>query len=300
MTHPFQELSAEYESWVAHCRPLSGRIAEIDRVALRLTAPSALARLGRVFDATKIPVVVQATIGERECGFDFTKNWGQGDALTRPSVHVPKGRPPLGAPPNDRFPVTWEFAAIDAFTVCDRLDVISVPSWCLAYACFKWEGYNGFGYRAHGLRTPYVLGGTNLQQPGKYTADGIFKTTNPDGSPLFDAQLGCLPIALRMIEFVPGLSLGDAVATIDPPPTAAATLPIGVGGSLTGTKWIQSAANLIVPRDPPLLVDGSFGRKTRAAVRDLETMFGLPVNGVVDDQLCNVIDARLAAMKPTA
>ncbi len=298
--HPFPALAPEYASWVANCRPLPSRVAEIDKVARRLTAPAALTRLDRVREATRIPVVVQATIGERECGFNFAKNWGQGDPLTRPSIHVPKGRPPLGPPPNDRFPVSWEYAAIDAFTVCDRLDVNSAP-WSLAYACFKWEFYNGGGYRAHGLRTPYVVGGTNLQQAGKYVADGVFQTKRPDGSPLFDSQLGCLPVALRMIELVPDLAFGRALAVAAPALVPAVTpLPIGVGGSLTGTKWFQYSANMILARDPPLLIDGSFGKLTRDACRDLEALFGLPVDGLIDDELCKAIDARLAAMKPNA
>jgi lysozyme family protein len=152
MSHPFVDLSAEYESWVAHAVPNHDRIAEINQVATRLTRADALARLGLVTAATKIPQVVMAPIGERECDFDFTKNWGQGDPLTHPSTHVPRGRPPLGAPPNDHFPVTWEFAAIDAFTVCDKLNVNSAP-WSLAYACFKWEFYNGGGAGAGGVRT---------------------------------------------------------------------------------------------------------------------------------------------------
>lgn len=292
MIHPFSALASEYESWVAHCRPLPERVDEIDHVAHRLTNSTALMRLSTITEMTGIPIVLQATIGERECNFDFMKNWGQGDPLTGPSVHVPKHRPPLGAPPNDHFPVTWEYAALDAFTVCDRLNVNSTP-WSLAYACFKWEGFNGFGYRAHGVRTPYVVGGTNLQQPGKYVADGVFD------KPHMDTQLGCLPIALRMIEIVPSLSLGDAVAMIDPP-APVTPLPLGVGGSLTGTKWFQASANLILNPDPPLLVDGSFGRRSRDACRQLERLFGLPDDGIIDDELCSAIDRRLAAMRPNA
>lgn len=294
--HPFPVLAAEYESWVAQMRPRPECVALIDRVARRLTNPTALARLDHVRAATEIPIAVQATIGERECGFDFTKNWGQGDPLTAPSKNVPRGRPPLGAPPNDHFPVTWEFAALDAFTVCDKLNVITVPAWNLPYACWKWEGYNGFGYRAHGIRTPYVVGGTNLQQPGKYVTDGQYDANH------MDTQLGCLPIAKRMIELVPSLSFGAAIAMIEAPSVVPAVLPVplGVGGSLTGTKWIQSQANLILNLRPPLDVDGSLGRKTRAAVRDMEKLFRLPEDGVIDDELCNAIDARLAAMRPTA
>lgn len=292
MVHPFADLQSEYESWVANCRPLPERVAEIDHVARRLTNLTALTQLDHVFESTGIPVVVQATIGERECGFDFTKNWGQGDPLTAPSIHVPKGRPPLGNPPNDHFPISWEYAAIDAFTVCDKLDVNSAP-WSLAYACFKFEGYNGFGYRAHGIRTPYVVGGTNLQQPGKYVADGVFDPNH------MDTQLGCLPVALRMIELVPSLGFGPALAVAAAPSIVPpAPVPSALGGGLTGTKWIQSAANLILRPNPPLDIDGSFGRDTRAAVRSLQSAFGMSATGLVDNDLCDHIDARLAGMRP--
>lgn len=293
MSHPYAELRPEYESWVAHVVPLASRKDEIDHVARRLTQPTALARLGRVFDATKIPAVVQATIGERECGFDFTKNWGQGDPLTRPTTHVPRGRPPLGAAPNDRFPVSWEFAAIDAFTVCDQLNVISVPTWSLPYSCFKWEFYNGGGYRAHGCRTPYVVGGTNLQQPGKYVADGVWDSSH------MDTQLGCLPVALRMIELVPSLSLAGALAAVPAPPLAPVLpLPVSVGGNLTGAKWVQAALNVVDHINPPLGVDGSFGRLTRAAVRDYQLRHNLVATGFITDGLCTSLDVALAALRP--
>lgn len=291
--HPYQELRPEYEGYVRAVRPLQSKVALIDQVARRLTRPDALRRFDAIAEKTSIPQVVQATICEREDGCDFTKNPGQGDPLSRPSTHVPRGRPPLGAPPNDRFPVTWEYAALDAFTVCDRLNVNSAP-WSLAYACWKWEGYNGFGYRSHGRRSPYVVGGTNLQQPGKFTSDGRF---NPD---VVDVQLGCLPVAIRMIELVPALAFGAAVeraAEAIMPPVL--PVPAAVGGGLTGAKWVQAMLNLIVNPSPPLKVDGSYGRLTRDAVRKAQEVFGLPVNGLVDRDLCAAIDARLAEMRPS-
>lgn len=298
MIHPLAELAPEYESWVANCRPLPARVAEIDGVARGLIRPLALQKFGAVQARTKIPVAVQAVICHREYGESgarFDRNPGQGDPLTRPSVHVPKDRPALGAAPNDRFPVSWEFAADDAFTKCDRLDALSVPAWTLPYACWKWEGYNGFGPRAHGRRSSYVVGGTNLQQPGKYVADGVWDANH------VDEQIGTLPIAMRMIELAPQLAFGDAVAIaslaiVQAPPVQ--PLPAALGGSLTGAKWVQESLNSILRPDPPLRVDGSYGRVTRAAVRRLQAEEGLPETGLVDDLLCNAIDRRLAAMRP--
>lgn len=290
--HPYSELKSEYESWVVHAKPRPECVRVIDSVAHRLTRPEALQKLELVFNATKIPVVVQAPIGERECGFNFNKNWGQGDSLSAPSRNVPRGRPPLGAPPNDHFPVSWEYAAIDAFTNCDHLNVLSVPAWDLAYACWKWEGYNGMGYRAHGRRTPYVLGGTNLQQTGKFTSDGHFDSDH------MDTQLGCLPIAMRMMELVPSLSFGQAIASASIVPDPA-PVPVAMGGGLSGTKWVQASLNVALHINPPLDVDGSFGRETRMAVRDFRKLVGLPDNnGLVDDAFCSAMDDYLAKARP--
>ena len=278
MSHPFVELAPEYESWVAHVIPNPDRIDEINHVATRLTQRANLGFYNEVFDLIKVPQVIQATICEREDGNDFTKNPAQGDPWNRRSIHVPRNRGPFGS---------WVEAAVDAWTVCDQLYVLSVPAWSLAYSCWKWEGYNGFGYRAHGIRTPYVLGGTNLQQPGKYISDGSFDPNH------MDTQLGALPVAMRMIELVPSLSLGDAIAMIPPPPSVVTPLPAGVGGSLTGTKWVQQSLNIL--QNAELGVDGSFGRQTRAAIRIFDQAHGLPPNGLITDELCTALDTALAA-----
>jgi len=283
MAHPFNELEQEYKSWVANVHVNPSRAAEVDSVARRLIKPYYLDQYQAVLDRIGVPVVVQATICEREDSNDFSKNPAQGDPWNARSVHDPKGRGP--------FP-SWVEAAIDAFHECDHLDDNSAP-WSLPYACWKWEAYNGFGYRARGLRTPYVVGGTNLQQPGKFTADDKFDFQETD------VQIGCLPIAMRMIELMPSLSLGDAIAqasnVVIPTP---AQPPAGVGGSLTGARWIQSTLNLVLALDPPLIIDGSYGKQTRAAVRLAQATFGMPQTGIVDSALCTALDARLAAMRP--
>lgn len=292
--HPFEQLRAEYEGWVANCRPLPQKVALIDEVARGLIRPLALQNFGAVEKQTGIPVVVQATICHREYDEDgarFNRNPGQGDPLTGPSRHVPRGRPPLGAPPNDRFPVSWPYAALDAFTVCDRLDVNAV-AWSLAYACWKWEGYNGFGPRAHGRRTSYVVGGTNLQQPGKYVADSEWDPGHTD------EQLGCLPVALRMIELAPQLAFGQGTLPVEPL-AATSPPPAEVGASLTGAKWVQASLNVILHPNPPLRVDGSYGRVTRAAIREAQAKFGLPDTGYVDDALTAKMDEALAAARPS-
>ena len=283
MQHPYLALQSEYERYVATVRPLPNRVAEIDAVAKRLINPNSIKNYQQVQDQIGVPVIVQACICEREDGNDFSKNPANGDAWNRPSVHVPKNRGP--------FP-GWVAAAIDAFSVCARLNQNSVP-WSLPYACYAWEGYNGFGYRAHGIHSPYVVGGTNLQQPGKYIGDSNFDPS------VMDTQLGCLPIAMRMIELSPDLAFGPDVKVMPAPttvPNPQAT-PVAAGNGLIGTKWLQSAINLIMPAQA-LTIDGSFGRMTRAAIRDYQATKNMVQNGLIDTPLCDALSADLNKMRP--
>lgn len=283
--HPYSELAHEYESWVANVHPLPNRVREIDSVARRLTRPEVLAHFANIHTQLGIPEVVQATICEREDGCDFSRSPAQGDPWNRVSTHVPRGIGP--------FP-SWEASAVYSWTVCDKLSTLSIANWTLPYACWKWEGYNGLGYRAHGRRTPYVLGGTNLQQAGKYTSDGHF---DPDH---MDTQLGALPVAMRMIELVPTLSMGQALIIQTPSIVPDVTpLPQSVGGTLTGTRWVQSSLNIALHLSPPLRVDGNFGRRTRAAVRDFQKSVSLPGTGLVDNAFCEMMDAVLLQARPS-
>lgn len=282
MVHPFVELKPELEHFLAIVRPLANRAAQIDQVAKRLTQPGVLGHYEDVRAQIAVPIVVQATICEREDGADFTKSPAQGDPWNRVSIHVPRGIGP--------FP-DWTTAAVYSWTHFDNLAKNSAP-WSMPYACWKWEAYNGFGYRAHGIPTPYVWGGTNVQKPGKFVADGKFNAS------VWDMQLGCVPVALRMIELKPELSFGQAIAQITAPSIipAIGPVPAAVGGDLTGAKWVQASLNKVEQLVDPLAVDGSYGRRTKAAIMDFQRAHGLPVTGYVDDSLCTAIDAALAAM----
>lgn len=45
------------------------------------------------------------------------------------------------------------------------------------------------------------------------------------------------------------------------------------------TKWVQKSLNLLLDPSPNLVVDGSYGPKTKAAVRDLQIKLGLVPDG---------------------
>lgn len=271
MSHPFEQLRPEYEKLLATvmlrspavlASEASRRIAAIDRY-LEAT------------DTTTVPPALIMAIHVRESSGSFNANLCNGDPLTRPTTHVPAGRPTLDL---SKYPVTWAFAARDAISY-DRLDVVSSP-WSLAYACWKAEAYNGFGPRAHGIHSGYLWAGSNHYARGKYVADGVW---NPDFE---DKQLGAIPLMLAIAGARPDLKFGpdeqwNGAGALGPvivkPP------PIEVGGSAVTVKLVQTSLNVLHVPLAPLVVDGSFGRLTRAAVLAFETTRKIePADGLLD------------------
>lgn len=124
-----------------------------------------------------------AIIHRRESDADFNTYLGNGDPLHEVSTHVPKGRGPFQ---------TFADGAVDAL----KLDgLTSVIDWRLEKILYYCEIYNGTGYDARGLPSPYIWGGTNIQKPGKYVADGVFN------SRVWDTQPGCAPMLFMISKF---------------------------------------------------------------------------------------------------
>lgn len=268
MDHPFLALKPEYEHRLATLQIT--RASEVDRVAHRLLRPAILDHHKEIAAKTGVPAVWSACAFEREASSDFSKALGQGDRWDRVSVNVPRGKGPF---------TSWAAAAI-YYEHYDHVDDNSAP-WSMAYACWKWEIYNGFGPRNHGRVSGYLLSGTDQYDPprgkaGKYVADGEWSPST------IDQQLGCVPLALRMIDIDPSLQFGEAIVPIhtDAPPLVPLPTPIGVGGGdLMPTKELQHFLN--VRMNAGLKEDGNYGRKTRAAVRAYQHAHG----GLTEDGL---------------
>lgn len=114
----------------------------------------------------------------------FTCYLGNGQPLNRKTTIVPKGRGPFPGPN------AFIDGAIDAYHI-DKLD--QVKDWRLEKILYYSELFNGAGYDARGLPSPYLWGGTNIQKPGKYVADHKWNGRT------MDKQLGCCAI-LKLIE----------------------------------------------------------------------------------------------------
>ncbi len=150
------------------------RTAEFDRLAQ--FAIDHKARYQAIEHQTSVPWPMIAVLHRRESDADFTTYLGNGEPLNRVTKLVPKGRGPFAS---------FEEGAIDALHI-DGLS--SVKDWRLEKALWYCEKYNGMGYEKRGLPSPYVWGGTNIQRPGKFVADGKF---DPN---VMDKQPGCAPM----------------------------------------------------------------------------------------------------------
>jgi len=67
------------------------------------------------------------------------------------------------------------------------------------------------------------------------------------------------------------------------------------GGAAHGTVWVQQSLNKL-GAEPPLIVDGSFGLATVAAVKAFQQTKGLDVDGKVGPQTVAAIEQGLAAV----
>jgi lysozyme family protein len=154
---------------------------------------------------------VVAVIHERECSQEWTRSLAQGDPWDRVSVHVPAGRGPFKS---------WEDAAVDALNDCPPYAGRN-KDWSIGALLTKLEEYNGLGYAARGVPSPYVWAGTDQYRAGKYIRDGVY---DPD---VIDSQAGCAGLLMAMKALDPAITFtGAALAPADPNAPAPAS-PIG-------------------------------------------------------------------------
>jgi len=278
MQHPFDALASEYTALLA--RMVITRTEEVAAVAHKLLGFVDAGRYAPVSAQVGVPQVWMATSFEREASSNFNDSPAQGDPWAHRSVHVPAGRGP--------FP-SWAAAAIDAYHI-DGLDKVGAGNWTWARACYEGEVFNGMGYRAHGIHSPYLWAGTNNYSSGKYVADGVWSAG------AVDQQLGIVPVMFRMIALRPSLALVGAIPPIavtpmpDPQPA-----PAGVGQHGDhDTAWLQHALNGLKVDGTPLVEDGSYGRRTRFAVVAFQSAHGLEPDGLAGPLTTAAIEKAIA------
>lgn len=169
-------------------------------VAKRLVA--AKSRYQAVQIATKVPWWFVAVVHEREASQNWNTQLGQGDPLNEVSKHIPRGRGPFR---------TWEEGAIDALVNCAPFAAHN-GDWSIGGSLTLLEEYNGLGYAARGIPSPYIWAGTNQYKQGKYMSDGKFDPYE------VDQQLGCAGLLRAMIAIDQSIiTFGEPRTSIQPP-----------------------------------------------------------------------------------
>lgn len=165
-------------------------LRDFSAIARHLVAPHAKERYQAVSAKTGVPWAAIALIHERESSQDWTGSLAQGDPWNRVSVHVPAGRGPFSS---------WEEAAIDALVNCAPYAARNTD-WSIGGTLTKLEQYNGLGYAARGVSSPYVWSGTDQYRSGKYVRDGVY---DPNA---VDRQPGCAGLLLAMMALDPTIT----------------------------------------------------------------------------------------------
>ena len=179
-----EDLRSEYQNLFSSCEISLTKLSQVDAIADKISANKG--RYQSVGDALGVPWFFIGPIHNMESSLNFSTHLHNGDPLTGRTVHVPKGRPKGGTPP-----FTWEFSATDALKG-QGLD--QVTDWTLASLLYQMETYNGFGYRTHGINSPYLWSASNNYTKGKYVADGTF---DPDA---VSSQIGAAVVFRRLAE----------------------------------------------------------------------------------------------------
>jgi lysozyme family protein len=160
----FGTLAGEYRAQFDACVPDPAMQAQIE-AQLRKIRPGEM-RYRALGERLGIPWYFIAILHSLECGCDFTRHLHNGDPLGARTVRVPKGRPLAGDPP-----FTWEHSAEDALRM---KGLVGQPDWSLAAMLFRFESFNGFGYRLRGLASPYLWSFSNVYTGGLFVADHVF------------------------------------------------------------------------------------------------------------------------------
>lgn len=287
-TITFEKLEPEYRALAARAIIKPERERELRSAAVRLLRDKATYAI--VSQKTDIPIAVLMALAEREMTGNLHCYLGNGQSLKKRTTIVPKGRGPFLQP----FPEDFIAGCLDALAI-DRLDQVAhqAGGWSLARFCYESEEWNGWGYRARGIPSPYVFGATSVQRAGKFPRDHFFDPT------MMDPQLGTLAIVEELVRLDPSLVFGDLVTKVDDAPPLVPVAPHPVMAT-TNVKWVQDALNkLKVPAkiglNHTLKTDGDVGRETRLAVRYFEQQHHLSVDrGIPGPQVVAALKEALA------
>jgi lysozyme family protein len=155
----------EYRRLFSTAKLKSARKAQVDQIVDGLVANKR--RYRSVGDPLGVPWWFVAVTHELEGSRNFHTHLHNGDPLTHKTVHVPRNRPP-GNPP-----FSFEESARDALTL---EGFAHLEDWSISHALYRFERFNGFGYRKASINipSPYLWSFCQHYTRGKFSSDGHF------------------------------------------------------------------------------------------------------------------------------
>ena len=163
----FAKLKPEYRALFDSCDIRAERRGEVAWHIKKLKDYQP--RYEKVSEQLEIPWWFVGITHALEASFSFKGHLHNGDPLTGRTVQVPKGRPKTWNPPND-----WESSAVDALTM---KGYAGQKDWSVERTLYRFESYNGWGYRGRNVHTPYLWSFSNHYSKGKFVKDGKFSPT---------------------------------------------------------------------------------------------------------------------------
>ncbi len=177
--YKFDRLRPEYRNLWAEMEVI--KEAQANAQARKIIASKA--KYKAVEAETTVPWFVVGCLHMRESNGNFNTYLGNGQPLNMVTTIVPKGRGP--------FP-SFLAGAVDALAI-EGLDKIT--DWGPEHVAYAAEKFNGFGYRhpSRDIPSPYLWGGTSVQKPGKFVADGVYDLS------VMDTQLGAMAVLKQIM-----------------------------------------------------------------------------------------------------
>ncbi|OUM00606.1 hypothetical protein [Variovorax sp. JS1663] len=160
----FADIAAEYRIYFDRCQVRPERAAAVQKQVARLLASAP--RYRALGEKLGMPWHFIGIMHALEANMNFNGHLHNGDPLTARTIHVPAGRPQSGNPP-----FRWEDSARDALAM---KGYVGQTDWSVARMLFRWEAFNGFGYRRRGLPSPYLWSFSPVYVKGRFVADHVF------------------------------------------------------------------------------------------------------------------------------
>lgn len=254
----YESLKSGYERNWANLEIRPARLGEANAAARK--AINGKATYQQVERLTGVPWYFVALCHYRESNFDFDTYLGNGESLKRVTCLVPKGRGPFAS---------FVDGAVDALRI---QHFVGTQDWCIARTLYRLECFNGLGYHAKGVNSPYLYGGSTLYGPteargGKFVADHVFDPNH------VDSQLGTAVVLHAMMSQDSSITLDDSPSIVprsEPDEDVASSVLL-----------MQQTLNKL-GANPPLDEDGISGPKTKAAVSQFQQQHALEDTGLLD------------------